>query len=165
MNTVTMRFFLLIAVVSIVGCDRASKEIATDLLAGVPPQSYFFDLLRLSYHENSGSFLSLGAQLPETFRFMVFTVGAAILMMLFALYALRSRWRGAKFVGFALFVGGGTANWVDRVTDGTVIDFLNVGIGPVRTGIFNVADMALTAGVVILLFSESFRARERRPLR
>ncbi|MDX1439458.1 MAG: signal peptidase II [Rubricoccaceae bacterium] len=162
MTVIRKRFLLLISVLSIVGCDRISKEIATDMLAGAPPRSYLFDVLRLSYHENSGSFLSLGAQLPDTIRFMVFIVAAGILLALFALYALRSGWGGAKFVGFALFVAGGIANWVDRIADGTVIDFLNVGIGPVRTGIFNVADMALMVGAVILLFAEYSRARKQR---
>lgn len=37
--------------------------------------------------------------------------------------------------------------------DGDGVDFLNVGVGPVRTGVFNVADMAIAAGVVILLFA------------
>jgi len=37
---------------------------------------------------------------------------------------------------------------------GSVIDFLNVGIGPIRTGIFNVADMAIMAGIGIFLLVE-----------
>ena len=53
--------------------------------------------------------------------------------------------------GLLLFLAGGTSNLIDRVTLGRVIDFLNVGIGQLRTGIFNVADMAIVAGVVILI--------------
>ena len=37
---------------------------------------------------------------------------------------------------------------------GSVIDFLNVGVGPLRTGIFNVADMAILLGVGIFLFTK-----------
>lgn len=52
----------------------------------------------------------------------------------------------------ALFVAGGSSNLLDRLTRGSVIDFMNVGLGPLRTGIFNVADMAimLGAGLVML---------------
>jgi signal peptidase II len=39
--------------------------------------------------------------------------------------------------------------------DGRVIDFLNVGIGGLRTGIFNVADVAIMVGVALFLFAES----------
>ena len=53
--------------------------------------------------------------------------------------------------GLLLFLAGGVSNLIDRVTLGRVIDFLNVGIGPLRTGIFNIADMAIIAGVVILI--------------
>jgi len=55
----------------------------------------------------------------------------------------------------ALIVGGGVSNLIDRVRyGGYVVDFLNVGIGPLRTGIFNVADMAIMAGVVLWAFSD-----------
>jgi signal peptidase II len=53
---------------------------------------------------------------------------------------------------FALLLSGGVGNLIDRLMyDGYVIDFINIGIGPLRTGIFNVADIAVTAGVLILL--------------
>ncbi len=41
---------------------------------------------------------------------------------------------------------------------GSVIDFLNIGIGPVRTGIFNVADVAIMVGIALLL-ADRYRAR------
>jgi signal peptidase II len=52
----------------------------------------------------------------------------------------------------ALFVAGGASNWIDRVTRGSVVDFLNVGVGPLRTGVLNVADVAimLGAGVIVI---------------
>ena len=66
--------------------------------------------------------------------------------------AIRHRWPTLALVGMALFVAGGSSNLLDRLTRGSVIDFMNVGLGPLRTGIFNVADMAimLGAGLVIL---------------
>jgi signal peptidase II len=58
-------------------------------------------------------------------------------------------------VSVALIVGGGVSNLIDRMRyGGYVVDFLNVGIGPVRTGIFNVADMAIMVGVVLWAFSD-----------
>jgi signal peptidase II len=51
-----------------------------------------------------------------------------------------------------LIASGGVGNWIDRLTnDGRVTDFLNLGIGSLRTGIFNVADMVLMAGVALFL--------------
>jgi len=52
----------------------------------------------------------------------------------------------------ALLFAGGVGNLIDRVTSGgSVVDFIKLGIGPVRTGIFNVADVAITVGALILL--------------
>jgi signal peptidase II len=51
----------------------------------------------------------------------------------------------------ALFVDGGASNLLDRITYGKVIDFMNVGLGPVRTGIFNVADLAIMLGAAIVI--------------
>lgn len=153
---------LLVAVVCIVGCDRVSKHVATEVLAGEPTQSYFFDIVRLSYAENTGSFLSFGAELPEAVRFTLFVLGAGVLLVFLVVYAIRARWSGASLVGAAVFFSGGASNWVDRVADGRVVDFLNVGVGPIRTGIFNVADMAILAGVVILIFSEYWRGPKER---
>jgi signal peptidase II len=52
----------------------------------------------------------------------------------------------------ALLFAGGVGNLIDRVTSGgSVVDFINLGIGLVRAGIFNVADVAITVGALILL--------------
>ena len=54
----------------------------------------------------------------------------------------------------ALIVGGGLSNWFDRlVNDGRVVDFMNLGIGSLRTGIFNVADVALMLGAGLLILA------------
>jgi signal peptidase II len=62
----------------------------------------------------------------------------------------------------ALFVAGGASNLLDRILYGTVIDFMNVGIGPLRTGIFNVADMAIMLGAGILVL-EGYRSARHAP--
>ncbi|HEX7080647.1 MAG TPA: signal peptidase II [Gammaproteobacteria bacterium] len=107
--------------------------------------------------------MSLGAELPEPVRFVLFGFGPGVLLALLIVYALRTRWSDASLLGLAMVAAGGASNWVDRLSDGRVVDFLNVGIGPIRTGIFNVADMAILGGVVILLVGEHSRGRKRRP--
>jgi signal peptidase II len=92
--------------------------------------------------------LSLGADLAPAIRAAVFNVGTGAILLLLTVFAVRRRLSGWPALGLALFVAGGVSNWVDRVTQGTVVDFLNVGVGPVRTGVFNVADVAIMAGAV-----------------
>jgi signal peptidase II len=71
-----------------------------------------------------------------------------------AAVVIRGRLRAATAIGLTLFVAGGLSNWIDRATAGRVVDFLNVGIGPVRTGVFNVADMAIMAGALVFALGE-----------
>ena len=54
------------------------------------------------------------------------------------------------------------ANWLDRVTLGSVVDFLNVGVGPVRTGVFNVADVAIMLGAGVIVIA-TFGKKPARP--
>ena len=64
-------------------------------------------------------------------------------------------------LALALVFSGGSSKLIDRfVHDGYVVDFIDLGLGPVRTGIFNVADIAITAGVVWLVF-QGWRGRPR----
>ncbi len=63
-------------------------------------------------------------------------------------------------VAWSLVLSGGLGNLVDRIiNDGRVIDFMNIGIGSLRTGIFNVADVCITVGVVVLVFQALQRPR------
>jgi len=145
------KVLLLILVASTIGCDRATKHLADTSLAGAPPHSYFADTLRLEYSENSGAFLSLGADLPKRVRTTIFTLGVGLTLSLLALAGLRLHWAGLRLFGAALIWAGGTSNLIDRASRGIVVDFINVGVGSLRTGIFNVADLAIVLGFVFIL--------------
>jgi signal peptidase II len=140
---------LMVAFVTI-GCDQVTKHAATVLLEGEPDRSYVADTLRVGYAENAGGFLSLGADLSPAVRAAVFTVVTGFLLLALLAVGVRQGYAGLSAVGLVLFVAGGLSNWIDRVLHGRVIDFLNVGIGAVRTGVFNVADMAIMLGAVLL---------------
>lgn len=136
-----------------VGCDQVSKSAARTMLHSGVTESLFSDSLRLQLTENPGSFLSLGASLPEHLRFTLFTAAVAVILIGLVCAALFARRLStAGFVALALVAGGGVSNLIDRLLyDGRVTDFLNVGIGSLRTGIFNLADMAILAGALILV--------------
>jgi signal peptidase II len=82
-------------------------------------------------------------------------------------YVLFTRWNMplGHFAAWTLILSGGLGNLFDRVSQqGLVTDFLNLGIGPLRTGIFNVADMAITGGFALfalLWWREASTARQR----
>jgi len=143
---------VLLVVFTCVGCDQATKRVALECLPRAEPLRFAGDTLRLQVVENRGAFLGLGDELPEPVRELVlgWLVGACLAA--FLVYLLRARgWSGTSLAAGALIVGGGLGNLVDRlVRSGYVLDFVNCGIGSLRTGIFNVADVALTLGVVLL---------------
>lgn len=144
---------LTLAVLSTIGCDRVTKHAAATFLSELPSRSYLADTVRLGYAENAGGFLSLGAELPSAVRTGLFTVGTGLLLCVLVFIAIRRRWDRLSTLGLALFVAGGASNWIDRVTRGSVVDFLNVGVGPVRTGIFNVADVAIMLGAAVIVIA------------
>src|SRR4051812_43416551 len=85
------RSLLLLSVLTLsIGCDQSTKWMATSMLAGQPARSYLHDSLRIVYVTNPGAFLSLGRSLPETPRFLVFTVGVGIALLALVTWAWRS---------------------------------------------------------------------------
>jgi signal peptidase II len=145
---------LVLIAASTIGCDRVTKQLATTLLADKPAQSWLADSVRLTYAENTGGFLSLGAGLPRGARSAIFTVATGILLGVLLVALLRARGSFVRSASIALFLAGGLSNWIDRVLRGSVVDFLNVGIGGLRTGIFNVADVAIMLGVAMFVLAE-----------
>ena len=153
MSNVWRRVALLLLVGMTVGCDRVSKHFAALELAGEPRQSFLADTVRLEYTENSGAFLSLGHDWSPAVRTTVFTIGTGLILCVMVAAAFRVQLSGPALVGLAFYFAGGASNLVDRIVRGSVIDFMNVGVGPLRTGIFNVADMAILLGVGIFVFT------------
>lgn len=157
------RWYLFFTIqLAVIGLDRITKILARHYLVGAGRLSYAWDLLRLEYSQNSGAFLSLGASLAPEARFFLFTAlsGLLLLGLLVVLVGARDLPR-AEFVALSLVLAGGLSNMIDRVMNhGRVEDFLNVGIGGLRTGIFNVGDMAITFGVILALLAWYIQPRK-----
>ena len=150
----------MVTALATIGCDHAAKHAASTLLAGAPDRSYLADTVRLGYLENAGGFLSLGAAWPPASRTAVFTVMTGFALLALIAVAFRGNYAGPSAVGLVLFVAGGLSNWIDRILRGSVVDFLNVGIGSLRTGVFNLADVAIMLGAGLLAL-EAFRRSGR----
>src|SRR5512145_3457784 len=84
------RRLLLVGAVALasIGCDQATKRVASALLERGVVHSWLGDTFRLQYAENRGAFLSLGAFLPEAARFWVFVVAVGLLLAGMLGYAL-----------------------------------------------------------------------------
>ncbi len=159
----TNRKILLILVILCicVTCDQATKAIAKQHLAGMPTIYALGGTVMLHYSENAGAFLSLGARLPETARVWIFIIFNSLVLAGTLIFTLKMH--SLSVMGItagALIVSGGFSNLIDRLLhNGAVVDFLNVGVGRVRTGIFNLADVAIMVGIGLLLI-EAWRHKE-----
>lgn len=149
------RRILLIALtlISSVGCDWRTKYLATHHLRGREPMSLLADTVRLDYAENAGGFLGLGDSLPGEVRTGLFTYACTAAVAAILVYLCLARLCALQVLALSLISAGGIGNLIDRISWGYVRDFLNVGLGPVRTGIFNVADAAMMVGCVLVLFT------------
>ena len=160
LETNRMHVLLFVAVLAAsVGCDQVSKSVAREVLAGQAPMTLALDTVRLELVGNPGGFLGLGAQLPERVRSAFFVVGIPLILAALCVQLVRSGLRGRlAAIALALLVGGGLGNWIDRVLHaGVVTDFVRLGVGPLRTGVFNGADVAVMAGAGLLVWM-SWRA-------
>ena len=139
--------------ISCVGCDQTSKSVAKTYLSETQAVSYVGGSVRLQIAKNYGAFLGLGTSLPRAQRNALFSAGVGVLLAGLLAYCLTLSPNNRFTVpSLGLIIGGGTSNLIDRLLyDGYVVDFLNVGIGSVRTGIFNLADVFIMVGVLLLL--------------
>ena len=148
-------FLFLFSSILFIGCDHVSKELAKEHLKDRAPRSYYHDTFRLEYVENTGAFLSFGDNWSKTVSFWTMSIIPLIILVAIFIYAIRrvgnhSFW---SLFPFVLIVSGGLGNIIDRIVyDRHVTDFLNLGINNLRTGIFNLADLYVTAGVIMLFF-------------
>lgn len=153
MRGIKKLLLVLVVALSTVGCDQVTKNYAKTNIQNSTPVSFFHDMVRLEYAENPGAMLSIGADWPFHIRFWLLTVLTGIFLLAVPVYVYFHRdMRWLQVAGLSLALGGGASNLIDRwVNDGKVIDFLNIGIASIRTGIFNLADVSVLMGFCIFL--------------
>ncbi|MBX2927948.1 MAG: signal peptidase II [Saprospiraceae bacterium] len=146
-----------------IGLDRWTKMLALRHLKGQPIQDVVGEYLQFIFVENEGAFLSFGANFPDALRLIALTILPAILLVGLFIYTLFGKGMNTwQIAAFSLISGGGLSNLYDRIMEGKVVDFLLMGIGSLRTGIFNVADMAIMAGLFMML-PYMFKSSKKEP--
>ncbi len=151
------------SIAAILALDQWTKVIAIDHLRGLGRFSYWGDFFRLQYAENTGAFLSLGSSLSPETRFWLLSVIVGLFLVGILVYLiLRPELEWLQTAAFTMILGGGFSNLLDRIfrASGHVVDFMNMGIGPVRTGIFNVADVFIMAGITIAFLAKPSRHKK-----
>jgi signal peptidase II len=137
-------------VITVVLSDIVTKWIAVrDLWPRGVPREVFGDFVRLTLVYNRGA--AFGLHLGEYSRWIFLVLTIAALVILAQLYRQTSAKDIARTLAIALVSGGAIGNLIDRVRGPQgVVDFLDIGIGDMRWPTFNVADMAVSTGAVLL---------------
>lgn len=138
----------LMALLALVGCDHVTKHVAKADLQGHPPKPMLGSVLDLRYVENTDVAFNLMRAVPEKTRGpLLLATGVLGCAVLLTLLAWRPR-RPAVQVALVLVAAGALGNTLDRVVRGYVVDFIHVPHWPV----FNVADICVTAGAVLIVW-------------
>jgi signal peptidase II len=157
-----LRAFLILFILGFnIGCDQLSKSIVRKDMHPEEELTYLGNHFTLRRTENTGAFLSLGDTLGGPVHFALLVV-LPVLALLFGLgYIL---WKTSinkyKLLGIIFIIGGGVGNLYDRVMHGSVTDFMHIDFVIFQTGIFNVADMSIMAGMGIILL-DAFLERKK----
>ncbi|OYX23163.1 MAG: signal peptidase II [Flavobacteriales bacterium 32-35-8] len=151
--------YIILVIVLTITVDQISKILVR---AHIEPQteiqrgeriSLIGDAFIMMNVENAGAFLGMGSDLNPTLR-LVFLLILPIIVLVFVLrYILKDKsldnW---SLFAFSSIIGGGIANVFDRIVYGSVTDFFFIDLGGVfKTGIFNMADLSVTTGMIILV--------------
>jgi signal peptidase II len=147
--SVKPRLFAAIAAI-IVAVDQITKLIAVDFLgAAYVPHPVLGNVLRLTLVYNPGAAFGIHLGQYSRWIFTALTIGA--LWLLWRLYRETPAGDTRRVVAISLVIGGAVGNLVDRLRSARgVTDFIDVGIGTTRWPTFNVADMAVSCGAILL---------------
>lgn len=165
----TKIFLFCLSCVAFISCDRATKDIAKTHLKNQETVTYFHDTFRLQYVENTGAALSLGDNLPKTTSFWLLCILPLCFLLALLVYVIKNvrKMSFMKIFSLALIFSGGIGNIIDRIVfDRHVTDFMNLGFKTIRTGIFNVADICVTAGAIgiILFYKDKPASKNIKPI-
>ena len=145
-----------IIILTCMGCDQATKSIASRRLTPNAPVTLINHIFHLEYTENSGAMMGVGSDFSDSTRFWLFTVFAGCALSLICVFTVLDRSLSTfAILALSLILGGGLSNLVDRLfKGGIVVDFMIVTLGPLKTAIFNFADLSIMTGLIFLGLSQ-----------
>lgn len=140
-----MFYFAVTAVVVIL--DQVSKRLMWEAFRQSGSVDLLDGYLRITLSKNSGAVMGiLSGSRPILLTATIISIGALIV------FAYKMRYAPfLKRLCLGLILGGAFGNLIDRIATGEVIDFIDMGIGKYRWPTYNVADIAVTIGAVILI--------------
>ena len=112
---------------------------------------------------NEGAFLGMGSDMSPILKTIFLSILPTIVLGYVIYYIIKTKELDKlSLIAFCCIIGGGIANVFDRIVYGKVTDFFFIDLGGIfKTGIFNVADLSVTTGMIMLLFSGIFSNKNK----
>jgi signal peptidase II len=138
------KYVLLISLVIIV-LDQITKHLVLKYMN--PFESIeIFSFLHIVSVRNTGGAFGMFKSVGSTLF-----IAVSVMAIIFVIWLLIRAKEG--YFGLSLILGGAIGNLIDRLRYGWVVDFIDFSIGKFHWPAFNVADSALTVGVIVVLLS------------
>lgn len=136
----------------IVGADQLTKALIRSRLALHDSVNVVPGMLDITHVRNTGAAFGMLNDMQFRYKSVVMVLIAIVALVAVGAYAttLPKEQRIARF-GLALILGGAIGNLIDRAMAGYVVDFVDVYWRGIHFWAFNVADSAITVGVVLML--------------
>ena len=152
---------IVLLIIANIVIDQVSKFIVRAEIAQNEVIQLIGDVFIMTKVENSGAFLGMGSDLSPTLKWILLLILPVIVLGGVVYYILTTKSLDRlSLIAFCCIVGGGIANVFDRFLYGSVTDFFHIDLGGVfRTGIFNVADMSVSFGMILLIIA-SFKQKK-----
>ena len=145
---------IVLLVAANIAADQISKFWIRAVIKKNTSSPIIGDYFTLRNVENDGAFLGMGGDLNPTLKlFLLLIIPAGVLLFVLFYMFKEKTMDKLSLIGFSCVVGGGIANVFDRFVYGSVTDFLFIDLGFVRTGIFNIADLSVTTGMILILWA------------
>lgn len=140
--------------------DQASKVWAVNNLPLYEPRELVNGFFGLVHVRNTGVAFSLLSNLDHRWVHPFLLLATVLAMGAVLAYIAYLPCKGAAPVGLGLILGGAIGNLIDRARLGYVVDFLDLYWRNHHWPTFNVADVGITVGVVLLLIDMVFSPKE-----
>jgi signal peptidase II len=143
---------MLLLITANIGCDQVSKNIIRANINDDERISLVNNHLTITKTENPGAFLGLGDSLSSPLKNIFLLFLPLLALSIGFIFLLTNRvTSNSGLIGISFIIGGGIGNLFDRMVYGSVTDFLHIHFGIFRTGIFNLADVSIMAGIFIMI--------------
>ena len=149
-----------------ISCDQISKDVVRKKINTHEIINIVSDNFILTKVENTGAALSLGENLAPLLKILLLQIlPLLVLLFLYRMIIIKTNLSRIMTIGFCFIIGGGIGNIYDRILYGSVTDFMHINFGIFKTGIFNMADVSIVIGVILIFINMITDHRQRNYLK